>query len=118
LGAFYGLEGKYVNDSFVETILLLLDIYFTIDIAKCFLTQYTPIGDTKPVKNFKKIALNYIENGFKRDFIMWIPIFRILRMIIGENGRLVLFVKCYRIIKGLSIFNVNLLMKNLRNFLL
>jgi hypothetical protein len=96
----------------------MLDIYFTSDIIKCFLAEYTPVGDTKPVRNFKKIASNYIENGFCRDVVMWIPIFRIIRLIVDEHAELVLFVKCYRIVKGLKIFNVNVLMKKLRCFLL
>lgn len=128
LGAFYKVQElenldevsvvDLRHEAKVEAVLMALDIYFGLDMVKCFLTDYTPIGEGKPVRNLVKIALNYLKNGFLRDFIMWIPIFRLIRLLVGEKARLILFIKCLRIIKGFRIFNVNLLMKKLRIFLL
>lgn len=116
LGAFYEVIKSTADFDVAEQYLLFLDIYFTLDIIKCFLTDFTPEGERKPVRNFKKIAKHYLENAFIRDFILWVPLFRVLRYYAGNEARLVLFVKCTRIIKGFKIFNVLIMMKKLRTF--
>ena len=102
--------------------MLALDIYFMLSIIKCFMTSYTN-NDQQQVKDFWKIAMNYLSTTFIMDIITWIPTQYIAKMVDaiimnsieqGEAdtsdsslGYILLWIKCLRIFKGFFIFNVN-----------
>jgi hypothetical protein len=54
---FYGIHGAYEDlEWHSDTLLLILDIYFTFDMGLNFIIDYIPLGKTNRVKDLKKIA--------------------------------------------------------------
>jgi hypothetical protein len=112
LGAFY-----VIGDDSHNTALWVLDVFYSISMIISFLTDFTPLGETMPVRNIKKIALCYLkgekEDLFYLDFTTWVPI----RLLVNEhpNWRFVFFIKCIRIVKANEIFNIKILMRNVKN---
>lgn len=96
----------------------IFDFFFTLDMAKNFLTDFKPPGeDIRPVRDLKKIADNYLRGNFLRDFIMWAPAYRFL-VPFSPDFRLLLFIKSYRVVKGFAIFNVSRLMAHAKRYLI
>lgn len=57
LSIFYSENHQEEN---MQLILSLLDVFFTLDIMKNFVTDYTSDGSNKPVRDLKKIATRYL----------------------------------------------------------
>lgn len=74
---------------------------------KNFTTEFKSDGMSRPIRNFKKIAMRYVNNGFFMDLIMVIPFANLLENVLGRNAKLCYFIKCYRLVRGLKIFNVS-----------
>ena len=84
---------------------IFFELIFLAHMVTQFILEYTPEGSKNPVRDYKRIAMHYINEGdFKADFIAIIP-FQIITM---RNGRqkLFLLIKLVRLAKGLKLFNV------------
>lgn len=53
---------------------LIIEFFFFLNLIKNFLTDYVPVNQRLPVKNFQQIVTNYLNNGFLIDLICTIPI--------------------------------------------
>lgn len=80
---------------------------FIVSIVKNFTTEFKSDGMSRPIRNAKKIAVRYFNNGFILDLLMVIPFYDIFLSVLGRNAKLCYFIKCYRLIRGLKIFNVS-----------
>lgn len=84
---------------------LFFEIVFVLSIIKNFTTEYKPDGISKPIRDIKKIAIKYLHNGFVMDFLMVLPFYDIFGS--KGNAKLAYFIKIYRLVKGIRIFNVS-----------
>jgi len=78
--AFGGIPYNWNNpiwlNIFIGEIVMLLDMVIK------FLLAFKFDGETKYIIDFKKIANRYIHEGnFKKDFIIWLPLYEILKTI-------------------------------------
>lgn len=103
------------QEEFFISVEITFEIIFMLSIIKQFLTEYTPEGETIPVRDLQKIAKRYIKDGFLLDFICVLPISRMLKFM-GEEARLFYLIKSIRIHKGIRIFSVPAMMKGIKNF--
>lgn len=90
-------------------IILFYDLYFAAHIVKCFLTDFVPNGESKPVKNFKEIAFNYIRGAFPVDFLCWLPLHQIFENAMGTESNVFLtlgLIRLYRSMKKFDVFNL------------
>lgn len=99
-----------------------IDIFFTMDLIKTFLTAYETKDHYIEVR-FKQIALNYIFRGsFVCDFICWIPFYLFEFVLpVDEFGheydmimRIVRIIKVLRLFKVLEISKVAQILKKLK----
>ena len=49
------------------------EVSFAVNLCVQFITDYQIDGDKKPITDFKKIAMNYIDGDFWLDFLPLIP---------------------------------------------
>jgi hypothetical protein len=84
----------------------VFEAVFIMSILKNFSTEYKPDGISKPVRNIKKIATRYVNNGFPMDFLMVIPFHFLFGGDEVLNAKRFFFIKTYRLVKGIRIFNV------------
>jgi hypothetical protein len=72
----YNWDAPIWLNIFIGEIIMLLDIVIN------FLLAFKEDGDTKYNINFKKIAHKYIHEGtFKKDLIIWLPLYEIFKRI-------------------------------------
>jgi hypothetical protein len=90
----------------------VFETIFVLSIIKNFTTEFKPDGIAKTVRDIKKIATRYLNNGFPLDFLMIIPFNFIL---VGQNSKLFFFIKTYRLVKGIKIFNVQTMISNIQD---
>lgn len=84
-----------------------------INFILCFLKEYTPDGETRPVRDLGKISIQFINKGtFWSQFILLIP----FPWIMNQNyyGHHFNILKIWRIKRGLSIFDVAKIMKGIK----
>lgn len=93
--------------------MMFFEVFYFIAIIKHFITDFTPIGEIKPVRDYKKIAIHYLKGNFTIDFILWVPIVPLFGHLQKEIIRLCI-IKCYRLFKVLQIFNVNTIVKHIK----
>lgn len=100
-----------------SNILLFYDIYFGAHIVKCFLTDYVPKGEGKPVRDFKSIASNYIQGAFPVDFICWLPLHMMLEVSLNpSDSRDFLCLGLIRLYRSMVKFDVfNLIQISIQN---
>ena len=98
--AYLGCFGQDALNQEVEILVMCFESIFVITLLKHFITDYTPDGEQTPVTNIKKISIRYLHNGFILDFILVIPFFFLFKNI-GEQAKLFLFIKTYRVVRGL-----------------
>lgn len=91
----------------------VFEVFFMIDILKCFITDFTPVGEVKPIRDFKSIAIHYLKTNFIVDLILWMPIAPMLSELTKEITRIYI-IKCFRLFKVLAIFNVNKIITSLK----
>lgn len=108
-----GSDGN--DDAVFSTIEMVYESIFILSILKQFLTEYTPDGETQPVRDISKISKRYIKDHFVLDTICVIPFSRMLEFI-GEEARLLYLIKSIRIIKGIRFFSVPKMMKGIKSF--
>ena len=99
---------------FFTNLEISFETIFVLSIIKQFLTEYTPDGETQPIRDLQKIAKRYIKDDFVLDTICVLPISRMLKFM-GEEARLFYLIKSVRIIKGINIFSVPKMMKGIKN---
>jgi hypothetical protein len=86
---------------------VIFEAVFVLSITKNFTTEYKSDGMSKPIRDAKKIAVRYLNNGFIMDFLMVVPFTWIFGGDDSRNAKLCYFIKCYRLIRGFRIFNVS-----------
>lgn len=86
--------------------MITFDFFFLCCIVKKFLTEYTPQGESLPVRNIQMIATRYLFSGFFIDFILWLP-FNFIGEALGEKQRSrdLLFIKLFRLYPALQSFD-------------
>lgn len=110
----YAYMGTFGSNSLTTTgdrMVTFFEVVFVLSIIINFTTEYKPDGISKPVRDFKKIAIRYLHNGFIMDLLMVIP----FNYIFGRrrNSKLAYFIKTYRLVKGIRIFNVSQLISRI-----
>jgi hypothetical protein len=78
-----------------------------------FFLEYCPESTNVPVRDLKKIAINYLYGEFKFDILALLP-FQIMTL---KNNRQYLFfiIKLLRLAKGIRLFNVSKIMSYFQN---
>lgn len=71
-----------------------------------------PDGSTRPVRDLEKISLNYLKTEFPTDFVAIIP-FQLLSLK-RRRENLFFLVKIIRLLKGLRLFQVSAIMKQIK----
>ena len=66
------------------------------------------------MRDLKKIAKNYFDTTFFRDFICVIP-FAFLFKPVFVQSKLFFFIKVTRILKGLEVFNISIIMDSIKD---
>lgn len=92
--------------------MLIFESVFLIDIALKFLVSFTKDGETIPTKDLSKIAQRYLRKGFIFDFIPLIPFPLFLDLDHREAHFYI--IKCIRIINGFKLFNIRVVMSDVR----
>lgn len=64
------------------------------------------------MRDIKKIAIRYIHNGFIMDLLMVLPFYQIFGR--KGNAKLAYFIKTWRLVKGIRIFNVSQLISRIQ----
>ena len=82
---------------------------FLLSMIKCFVTDYTPDGETQETNNLLLICKRYLQQGFLYDFVAQIPFTIIFR---GKHELVKLFylLKILRTSRGISIFDSSIFM--------
>lgn len=75
MGTFGGNSLSPVGDNCIQ----VFNIVFILSIIINFSTEYKPDGISKPIRDIKKIALRYLNNGFIMDFLMVLPFYDIFQ---------------------------------------
>jgi hypothetical protein len=109
-----GTFGRKDITIWMDFLIVSFEIFFVLSLAKKFLTDFKQDGETKPIKDLKKIAKNYFDNGFIPEFIMIVPFFYIFQNVFPE-AKLFFFFKTFRLVVGLKSFNVSLMMDNIKD---
>lgn len=91
----------------MKIVYAVFDWFFVASIVKNFTTEYKADGMSKPVRDIKKIAIRYIHNEFLRDLILVFPFYTIFGGDESRNAKVWLFIKSFRMLKGIKIFNVS-----------
>lgn len=84
------------------------EVFFFFCMYTKFMTDYISDGETEPEKSIKNIVNRYLHGDFLIDFIAWVPM-----AIIFEHEFWFIF-KTLRIINGVKIFNVGVILSNLK----
>lgn len=93
---------------------LFYEIIFLVAFMLNFLVEYTPKGEEKPVREYKKIAWNYLKGNFALDFIPLVPLQFI--DLPGGKERLFIVIKLIRIFNGIKVFKVRSIMSYIENY--
>ena len=95
-----------------DILVYIFEFVFILSIVINFSTEYKPDGISKPIRDIKKIAIRYLHNGFIMDLLMVLPFYSIFGQI--GNAKLAYFIKTYRLVKGIRIFNVSQLISRIQ----
>ena len=96
-----------VHDS--DQINMFFEIFFSLSIFFRFFTDYTEEGETLPERNLNIISKRYFYSwSFLIDLIPLIP-FILFFGHESKNAKLFYVVKIVRMLKGLKVFNVQLI---------
>ena len=108
----YAYLGAFGSDSITkerDIVVLVFEVVFVCSMLKNFLTEYkSETISSKPVRDLKKIGIRYLNNGFIMDFLMIIPFAPVLSSL-SKYVKIAYFIKVYRLVKGINIFNVSVL---------
>lgn len=86
--------------------IVVFESIFALDIAIQFLTDYTPDGETIPIRSLGKIAQHYINGDFYFDMASTFPVTFFLDNSKSEIWRLLFLIKIIRVGTALEIYNV------------
>ena len=81
-----------------------LEIFFSVCILLTFITEYTPDGETVPIRDFMVIAEIYLKSNFIFDFLPIIPFARILKEL-TEYAHIMYLIKLMRLWKNFDVLN-------------
>jgi hypothetical protein len=93
----------------------VLECIFAFDIVFQFLTDFTPDGETIPIRDLGKIAAHYMAGDFYFDLVPTFPITFFLDNSKSEIWRLLYWVKVIRIATALEIYNVRAMVNYIKN---
>lgn len=113
---FYAYLGVYFEEPITKelnTIVILAQSFFFIDMVVSLLTEYVPADSNIPVRQIKLVAMNYIKGSFMFDLILWVPIEPVFGHL-NDDIRRFYIIKCLRMIKSLRQFKVTALVKMLK----
>jgi hypothetical protein len=71
--AYMAAFGVAALDSTTYAMYIVFEGVFVLSIIKNFTTEYKSDGMSKPIRDAKKIAMRYLNNGFIMDLVMVIP---------------------------------------------
>lgn len=117
--AFISVQNLYDQSTALNWFERMVDIFFAFDITVNFMTAYIDTHDGETFTSPKKIAKNYLCNGFILDFISTIPL--VLRPLIDGvtekdsnlNSTLNSIVLCFRLTKLMRVRKLNTVITNL-----
>ena len=72
--AFIEVQNTYDTTIGLEVLEILVDVFFILDMVVVFLSAYIDTADGETIQSPKKIARNYLKNGFWTDFISSTPL--------------------------------------------
>ena len=96
---------------------VVVESLFAADLVLTFFVEVSPIVNTdQPVRNFTQIARRYIQGTLMFDIITLIPFHKVS---LKYNLHFVLYlIKCFRYLKGRNIYNVPIIIKSLKEFIM
>ena len=93
-----------LEEETIPTMSIFWEFVFLMTMMITFLTEFTPDGETIPVRNLTKIAQNYFKKGFMFDFVTLLPIPWIFYTM--HYSHLFYGIKVIRTVKGIKVFDV------------
>ena len=66
--------GNHFDTKSISLYVLLVEVFFLVNMIVKFLTDYTEEGEKFPVRDLLKIMKRYLKNGFMIDLIPLIPL--------------------------------------------
>ena len=110
----YSWMAAFGHDPFYKSLtpyFVCIEMMFCFHIYVKFTTDFIPDGEQMPVKNLLRIAKKYVNSkAFNYDVIPLIPFNLFFHVSKNKIYRCFYFIKLFRIIKGLEIFNVQKMM--------
>ena len=102
--------GDHYEYETVDLVVIIIEIFFLVNMLVKFITDYTEEGEKFPVKDWIKIAKRYLKNGFITDLIPIIPLQWMFSH--GKFKVKILYMpKIIRFIGGFEIFDIRYLNK-------
>lgn len=109
--------GEVKSGEAIMTLSVAFELVFAFSILTRFLTDYTPDGETEPVKSLSKISTRYLHSDFIWDILPLIPLPFIFNNIFGEYyAKLLYMIKCIRLLNGFKLFNVSLMLASIKKW--
>lgn len=109
-----GTFGGYSLNDTGEKMVYAFEFIFVFSMFKKFLTDFKPDGSQTPVTDLRKIANRYFHDGFVLDLLMVLPFAYMFGGASKRNSKLAYFIKVYRLVKGLRIFNVSKMIQGIQ----
>ena len=93
---------------------IIFESIFGINILVNFLTDFVPDGEVFPERDLTKIAERYLQTEFVNDFVPTFPFTFFFDNSQEKYWRLFYLIKIIRLIKGIEIYDVQLMMDYLK----
>lgn len=112
--AWVALNGFEREERFYTSITIFFESVFAINIMLSFLTDFVPDGELVPERDLGKIADRYWHDGFMQEFIPTFPLTFLVDNSEHKFWRLIYLIKIIRLIKGIEIYDVQLMVDYLK----
>ena len=112
--AWVALFGHEKGESGYLITSIIFETIFATNILVNFLTEYVPDGEIVPERDIAKIADRYFHTDFLMEFIPTFPLTFIFNNTHEKYWRLFYLIKVIRIVKGIEIYDVQMMMDFLK----
>lgn len=112
--AWVALHGHEKDERALYSFVIIFETIFMFNILFHFLTDYVPDGEISPERDLAKIAERYLHTEFRMDFIPTFPLTFFFDNTSSKYWRLLYLIKVIRLIKGIEIYDVQMMMDYLK----